>query len=117
MLIQKYQNKEEKMKKLDEELQKEEEEMSEYKKKYCCYCFEGFIKHRRLLCTCITMTLISLAVATVTSMAIVELILMAYGNKQKKICQTMQIKTSSRLLSNVEISKIVLPEKKLEIVF
>jgi flagellar basal body-associated protein FliL len=84
------------MKKLDEELQKEEE-MAEYKKK----C---------LLCICITMILISLAVATVISMAIMALILMAYRNKQEEICQPMQVKTSSRLLSNGEISEVIPPE-------
>jgi Na+-driven multidrug efflux pump len=41
------------------------------------------------------MFLISLAVATVISMAIMALILMAYGNKQEEIYQPMQMKTSS----------------------
>jgi hypothetical protein len=40
---------EEEMKKVDQELQKEEEEMSEYKKKHCFCCFEGFLKHKCLL--------------------------------------------------------------------
>jgi hypothetical protein len=53
---------EEEMKKLDQELQKEEEKRSEYKKKHCCCCCEDFLKHKCLLCTCITMILISLAV-------------------------------------------------------
>jgi hypothetical protein len=39
---------EEEMKKLDEELQREEE-LTEFKKKHCCYCFKGFIKHKCLL--------------------------------------------------------------------
>jgi Na+-driven multidrug efflux pump len=56
---------------------------------------------------------ISLAVATVISMAIMALILTAYGNKQEEICQSMQIKTNSRLLSNGEISEVIPPEKKL----
>jgi hypothetical protein len=47
--------KEEKERKnLDQELQKEEE-MSEYKKGHCCCCFEGFLKHKCLFCTCIMM--------------------------------------------------------------
>jgi hypothetical protein len=78
--------KEEEMKKLDEEIQKEEEEMAEYKKKHNCCCFEGFIKHKCLLCTCITIFLISLAITTIISMIIMALILMAYGNKQEEIC-------------------------------
>jgi hypothetical protein len=45
------------------------------------------------------MTLISLEVATVISMAIMALILMACGNEQEEICQSMQIKTSGKLLS------------------
>jgi hypothetical protein len=105
----------EEMKKLDQELQKEEE-MSEYKKKHCCCCFEGFLKHKYLLCTCITMILISLAVATTISMPVMALIQMAYGNKQEEICQPMQMKTSNKLLSNGEISEVVPPEKKLQIV-
>jgi hypothetical protein len=47
--------------------------------------------------------------STIISMAIITLILMAYGNKQ-------QIKTSSRLLSNGEISEVISLEKKLQIV-
>jgi hypothetical protein len=49
-------------------------------------------------------------------MAVMALILMAYGNKQEEIYQTMQMKTSNRLLSNGEISEIVPLEKKLQIV-
>jgi hypothetical protein len=90
-----------KMKRLDEKLQKEEEELAEYKKKHCCCCFEGFINHKCLLCTCITMILISLAVATVISMAMMALLLIVRGN---------------RLLSNGEISEVVPPEKKLQII-
>jgi hypothetical protein len=105
--------KEEEIKKLDQGLQKEEEEMAEYKKKYCYCCFEGFIKHKCILCTCITMILISLAVSTIISMAIMVLLLMAYRNKQEEICQPMQMKTSSRLLSNGGISEVIPPEKKL----
>jgi excinuclease UvrABC ATPase subunit len=93
--------------------EKEEEEMSEYKKEHCCFCFEGFLKHKCLFCTCITMILISLAVATTISMAVMALILMAYGNKQEEICQPMQMKISNRLLSNGEILEVVPPEKKL----
>jgi hypothetical protein len=44
------------------------------------------------------------------------LILMTYRNKQEEICQPIQMKTSSRLLSNGEISEVVPPEKKLQIV-
>jgi hypothetical protein len=106
---------EKKMKKLDEELQKKKE-MTEYKKKNCYCCFQGFIKHKCLLCICITMILISLVVVTIISMATMALILMAYGNKQEEICQPMQIKTSNRLLSNGEISEVIFPEKKLQIV-
>jgi hypothetical protein len=51
------------------------------------------------------MILISLTVATMISMVVMTLILMAYGNKQEEICQPMQIKTSNKLLSNEEISK------------
>jgi flagellar basal body-associated protein FliL len=51
------------------------------------------------------MILISLAVATVIFMVIMALIPMVYGNKQEKIYQTMQIKTSNRLLSNKKISE------------
>jgi hypothetical protein len=57
--------------------------------------------------------LILLAVATTISMAVMALILMAYGNKQEEICQPMQMKTSSRLFSNGEISEVLPPEKKL----
>jgi hypothetical protein len=59
---------------------------------------------------------ISLAVDTVISMVIMALILTTYGNKQEEICQSMQIKTNSRLLSNGEISEVIPPEKKLQIV-
>jgi hypothetical protein len=41
---------------------------------------------------------------------------MAYGNKQEEICQPMQMKTSNKLLSNGEISEVVPPEKKLQII-
>jgi hypothetical protein len=43
----------------------------------------------------------------------IALILMAYGNKQKEICQPIQIKNNNKLLSNGEISEVILPEKKL----
>jgi hypothetical protein len=62
------------------------------------------------------MILISLAAATIITMTVMTLILMTYGNKQEEICQPMQIKTSNRLLSNGEISEVVSPEKKLQIV-
>jgi hypothetical protein len=35
------------------------------------------------------MILISLAVSTINSMAVMALILMAYGNKQEEICQPL----------------------------
>jgi hypothetical protein len=54
-----------------------------------------------------TMILILLAVVIVISITIMALILMAYRNKQEEICQPMQIKTSSRLLSNGEISEVI----------
>jgi hypothetical protein len=41
-------------------------------------------------------------------MTIMALILMAYGNKQEKICQPM-----SRLLSNGEILEVIPPKKNL----
>jgi hypothetical protein len=59
--------------------------MAEYKKRhYYCY-FEGFIKHKYLLCTWITMILIFLVVVTFISMAIMALISIIYGNKQEEI--------------------------------
>jgi hypothetical protein len=59
-----------KKKKVDEE----EEEMAKYKKKHCCCSFEGFIKHKCSLCTCITVIVISLAVATIISITTMTLI-------------------------------------------
>jgi hypothetical protein len=50
-------------------------------------------------------------------MGIIPLILMAFKNKQEEICQPIQMKTSSRLLSNREIWEVVLPEKKFQIVW
>jgi hypothetical protein len=67
------------------------------------------------------MILILLAVATIISMAVMTLILMAYGNKQEEICQLMQMKTSSGLLSNGEILEVVrnykLYYKKMNIIY
>jgi hypothetical protein len=61
--------------------------------------------------------LILLAVTTTISMAVMALILMAYGNKQEEICQPMEMKNSDKLLSNGLFSpKVVPPEKKLQIV-
>jgi hypothetical protein len=40
--------------------------------------------------------MILILLATIISMDIMELILMAYGNKQEKICQPIQIKTRSK---------------------
>jgi hypothetical protein len=57
------------------------------------------------------MILISLAVVTIISMAVMALILMVYGNKQEEIYQPIQIKTNNKLLSNEKISKIIPPKK------
>jgi hypothetical protein len=81
-----------------------------------CCCFKGFMKHKYLLCICITMILISLAVIAVISMTIMVLISMVYGNKQEEISQLMKIKISNRLLSNAEILEVIHSEKKLQIV-
>jgi hypothetical protein len=61
------------------------------------------------------MILLSLTIATIISMSVMVLILMDYGNKQEEIFKPMQIKTS-RLLSNGEISEVIPPEKKLQII-
>jgi hypothetical protein len=61
------------------------------------------------------MILISLAITTTISIAVMVLKLITYGNKQKEICQPMQMKISSRLLSNGEILEVLPPEKKLQI--
>jgi hypothetical protein len=63
------------------------------------------------------MILISLAVATIISITVMALILMAYENKRKEICQPMQMKSNDKLLTNGLFSPKVVPlEKKLQIV-
>jgi hypothetical protein len=80
-------NKEEELKRLE----KEEDN------KFPC-CFEGFIRHTCLLCWCISSIIISLAIATVISIALMAIILMSFGNKEEEICYPIQKKTSSRRL-------------------
>jgi hypothetical protein len=58
------------------------------------------------------MILISLSVATVISMAIMALILMAYGNKQEEFVNLCKWK----LVIDGEILEVIPPEKKLQIV-
>jgi hypothetical protein len=84
-----------------------EEKMAEYKKKHCCYCFESFIKNKCLLCTYITMILISLTITTIISMAVMALILMAYGNKQEEICQPIQMKMENYSPSRKEVTNCI----------
>jgi hypothetical protein len=86
----------------------------EEKALYCLCCFRGFYKHPCLLCTCITMLIISLSIATVIAMALMAIFLMAYGNKEEEICSPINTKVNKRILKNGEES---LPsEKKLQIV-
>jgi hypothetical protein len=39
--------------------------------------------------------------------------LMTWSNKQEEICQPMQIKSNSRLLSNGEVAEVIPPKKKI----
>jgi hypothetical protein len=57
--------------------------MEEYKREHCCCCFESFIKNKCLLCVCIAMIFIYLAVVTVIPMAIMVIILMAWTINKK----------------------------------
>jgi hypothetical protein len=98
-------NKEEELKRLE----KEEDN------KFPC-CFEGFMKHKCLLCWCISSIIISLAIATVISIALMAIILMSFGNKEEEICYPIQKKTSSRLLRNQEETNITGSEKTLQII-
>jgi hypothetical protein len=62
-----------------EKIKKEEEELKRLEKeednKFPC-CFEGFMRHKCLLCWCISSIIISLAIATVISIALMAIILM-----------------------------------------
>jgi hypothetical protein len=74
-------NKKEELKRLE----KEEDN------KFPC-CFEGFLRHKCLLCWCISSIIISLAIATVISIALMVIILMSFGNKEEDICNPIQKK-------------------------
>jgi hypothetical protein len=66
----------------EEELKRVEKEEDN---KFPC-CFEGFLRHKCLLCWCISSITISLAIATVISIALMAIILMSFGNKEEEIC-------------------------------
>jgi hypothetical protein len=93
-----------------EKINKEEEELKKLGKeednKFPC-CFEGFLKHKCLLCWCISSIIISLTIATVISITLMAIILMSFGNKEEEIYHLIQKKTSSRLLKNQEKSNVI----------
>jgi hypothetical protein len=64
-----------------EKINKEEEKLKKLEKeednKFPC-CFEGFLRHKCLLCWCICSIIISLAIATVISIALMAIILMSF---------------------------------------
>jgi hypothetical protein len=60
--------------------------------------------------------MISLAIATVISIALMAIILISFGNKEEEICFPIQKKTSSRLLRNQEETNITGSEKTLQII-
>jgi hypothetical protein len=96
-------NKEEELKRLEKEKDN----------KFPCY-FEGFMRHKCLLCWCISSIIISLVIATVISIALMAIILMSFENKKEEICYPIQKKTSSRLLRNQEETNITGSEKTLQ---
>jgi hypothetical protein len=63
-----------------EKINREEEELKKLEKeednKFPC-CFEGFLRHKCLFCGCISSILISLAIATVISIALMNIILIS----------------------------------------
>jgi hypothetical protein len=107
--------------KIEGEIEKinKEEELKRLEKaednKFPC-CFEGFMRHKCLLCWCISSIIISLAIATVISIALMAIILMSFGNKEEEICYPIQKKTSSRLLRNQEETNVIGFEKTLQII-
>jgi hypothetical protein len=73
------------IKKINREEEKLKRLETEEDNKFPC-CFEGFLRHKCLLCWCISSIIISLAIATVISIALMTIILMSFGNKEKEIC-------------------------------
>jgi flagellar basal body-associated protein FliL len=98
-------NKEEELKRLEKE----------ENNKFLC-CFEGFMRHKCLLCWCISSIIISLAIAMVISIVLMAIILMSFGNKEEEKCYPIQKKTSSRLLRKQEETNITGSEKTLQII-
>jgi hypothetical protein len=76
-----------------EKINKEEEELKRLEKeednKFLC-CFEEFLRYKCLFCWCISSILISLAIATIISIALMAIILIPWENKGKEICYPVQ---------------------------
>jgi flagellar basal body-associated protein FliL len=71
------------------------------------------MRHKCLLCWCISSIIISLVIATVISIALMAILLMSFGNKEEEICYPIQKKSSSRLLKKEEEANITSSEKTL----
>jgi hypothetical protein len=56
----------------------------------CCFCFEGFCKHKCLIFNCFALLFFWIVISTILAMVLSATLLAQYSNIKKDICYPIQ---------------------------